>query len=131
MTSPASILLAEDEPYLRTVYSTYFEAAGFEVRAAANGREALELIRSAIPDLLLLDLWMPELNGFEVLDRLRHDPAAGRIKIVVLSAAIDAESRLEAFGSGALEYLDKGSSLEDLLACVRRIVAGAVAPEPA
>jgi len=98
-------------------------AAGHQVIEAADGREALDSFHKQRPDLMILDVWMPNLNGFEVLDELRHDPSSGRMKILMLSNLGDAETRLEAFSGGAVEYLVKGVSLPDLLTCVNGLLA--------
>src|SRR5436305_11791044 len=81
-TVAATLVLADDDDDLRAVYAPCLRAAGYTVHEAADGREALDLVREHRPALLLLDIWMPGLNGFEVLDGLRHDPAAGRLKVV-------------------------------------------------
>jgi DNA-binding response OmpR family regulator len=119
----ATIVLAEDDSDLRAVYATFLRSAGITVLEATNGREALDLVRARRPDLLLLDIWMPVLNGFEVLDGLRHDAAAGHTKVVMLSCQADADARLECFGVGACEFLVKGLPLVDLLGHVRRVLS--------
>jgi CheY-like chemotaxis protein len=121
----ATIVLADDDVDLRAVYGPCLRSAGHEVWEAADGREAVTCVRQLQPDLLLLDIWMPHFNGFEVLDMLRHDPAATRLKVVVLSNLGDADSRLEAFGCGAVEYLVKGLALSDLLAKIDSALAEA------
>ena len=115
-----TIVLADDDDDLRAVYAACLGAAGYSVVEAADGDAALALVRERRPALLLLDIWMPALNGFEVLDALRHDPAAGRLKVVVLSSQSDADARLEAFGAGAVAYVVKGLALAELLERVRR-----------
>jgi two-component system cell cycle response regulator len=126
----ATIVLAEDEGDLRAVYASYLRSAGYSVLEAAHGQEALDLVRAKRPNLLLLDIWMPVLNGFEVLDRLRHDPAACHTRVVMLSCQSDADARLECFGDGAVEFLVKGLPLIDLLAHIQRTLSGSVtAPE--
>ncbi len=116
----AIIVLAEDEDDLRAIYAAYLRSSGFEVHEATNGVEALELIRTRHPDLLLLDLWMPLLNGFGVLKALRHDGASGHTRVVVLSCQSDADARLECFGEGAVDFLVKGMPLADLVTHLRR-----------
>ena len=118
-----TIVLADDDDDLRAVYAACLGAAGYAVVEAADGRAALDLVRARRPELLLLDIWMPALNGFEVLDALRHDPVAARLKVLMLSAQSDADARLEAFGAGAVAYLVKGMALGDLLDQVRRVLA--------
>jgi CheY-like chemotaxis protein len=119
----ATVVLADDDDDLRAVYGPCLQAAGYTVREAANGLEAVEQVRKYRPDLLLLDLWMPGLNGFEVLDRLRYDPAAAHLKVVMFSVQSDADSRLEGLGGGAVEFLIKGLGLADLQARLGRILA--------
>ncbi len=111
----AIIVLADDDDDLRDIYASALRNAGHQVSEATDGRSALDSVRSLRPDLILLDIWMPGLNGFEVLDALRHDPAGARLVIVVLSNLSDAEARLEAFASGASAYLVKGQPLVELL----------------
>lgn len=124
----ATIVLADDSDDLRAVYGDCLRSRGHEVHEAADGREAVELVHRVAPDLLLLDIWMPRLNGFEVLDVLRFDGVAGRLKVVMLSIVADGDSQLEAYGGGAVEYLVKGLALSDFLARVEGVLAGSEAP---
>jgi DNA-binding response OmpR family regulator len=107
----ASIVLADDDEDLRAIYGPCLRSAGHTVREASGGTEALELVREHRPDLLILDVWMPRCNGFEVLEALKHDPASTGLKILMLSNLGDADTRLECFEMGASEYLVKGMSL--------------------
>lgn len=118
----ASIVLADDCDDLRLVYATCLRARGHQVHEAADGREAVELVRSAHPDLLLLDIWMPGRNGFEVLDDLRFEAAAGRLRVAMLSVLSDGGTQLEAFGGGATEYLVKGLALSDFVERVEGLI---------
>jgi len=118
----ATILLADDSADLRTLYAPLLRLHGHEVHEAADGREAIEEARRLRPDLLLLDIWMPGLNGFEVLDALRCDPAATRTRVAMLSVLGDADAQLEAFGAGAVEYLVKGMSLSEFLERVEALL---------
>ena len=120
---PPMIVLADDDSDLRAVYALCLRRAGYHVVEVADGVEALESARAHRPALLLLDLWMPGLNGFEVLGRLREDPAAAPMRVVMLSCVADADSRLECFGAGADGYLVKGMPLTDLLDRVREELA--------
>jgi len=130
----ATIVLAEDDADLRALYAAYLRSAGFQVLEAPDGQQALHLVRAHRPPLLLLDIWMPVMNGFEVLDSLRHDAAAASTKVVMLSCLGDADARLQCFGVGAVEYLVKGLPLAELLRQVERSMASRpseAAPEPA
>jgi len=111
----ATLVVADDDDALREVYALSLRAAGHIVWEAIDGDSALEAIRMVRPSLLLLDLWMPGMTGFDVLDRLRHDSLGSRLKIVVVSNLGDADSRLHAFEAGATAYLVKGRSLEELV----------------
>lgn len=119
----STILLADDSAEIRSVYGPVLRSRGHEVVEAADGDEAIELTRRVRPELLLLDIWMPGRNGLEVLDELRGDPAATRTRVVMLSALGDAESQLEAFGAGAVEYLVKGMGLSEFLERVESLLA--------
>ncbi len=119
----ASIVLADDDEDLRAVYGPFLRSAGHTVLEAAGGAEALELVRSRRPDLLILDVWMPRVNGFDVLEALRYDPAATGLKILMLSNLGDADTRLECFEMGASEYLVKGLPLAELREKVDMLLA--------
>jgi len=118
----ASIVLADDDEDLRSVYAPFLRAAGHTVREASGGSDALELVRKHRPRLLILDVWMPGFNGFEVLEALRHDPASSGLKVLMLSNIGDADTRLECFEMGATEYLVKGLALVDLRARVEKLL---------
>jgi DNA-binding response OmpR family regulator len=118
----ASIVLADDDEDLRSVYVPFLRSAGHTVREASGGSDALELVREHRPELLILDVWMPGFNGFEVLEALRHDPASSGLKVLMLSNIGDADTRLECFEMGATEYLVKGLALVDLRALVERLL---------
>ncbi|WP_422930381.1 response regulator [Singulisphaera sp. PoT] len=110
------IVLADDESDLRLVYGSYLRAIGYEVFEAENGEDAVKLVLEAEPSLLLLDVWMPKLNGFEVLERLRHEPRAINVKVVMLSNIGDSDTRLEGFAVGVTDYWLKTASLKELQA---------------
>lgn len=127
----ASIVLADDEPELRAIYAACLRAAGHEVWEAADGREAIALVAQRRPALLILDVWMPILNGFEVLELLRKDPLATNLKVVMLSNLGDSDTRFEGFSVGVADYWVKGLSLAELQARVARLVAESeFAPDP-
>ena len=109
-----SIVLADDDEDLRAIYAPLLRSAGHAVWEASGGAEAVELVRQHRPRLLVLDVWMPGFNGFEVLEALRHDPASSGLKVLMLSSLGDADTRLECFEMGASDYVVKGLSLADL-----------------
>jgi CheY-like chemotaxis protein len=123
----AIIVLADDEPDLRAVFCEVLRRDGYEVWEACDGREALAMIAEHRPDLLILDVWMPVVNGFEVLDLLRDDPGSPALKVVILSNLGDADSRLEGFSAGVLDYWVKGLPLDEFRDRIRRVIATAPA----
>jgi DNA-binding response OmpR family regulator len=86
MTAARRILLVDDEPDLLHALQVRLRAAGYDCDTATNGKEALEKLAAARPDLLVLDLLMPEMNGYEVCHRLRQDPRLAGLPVLVLTA---------------------------------------------
>jgi DNA-binding response OmpR family regulator len=128
--SPATIVLAEDEADLRALYAECLRRDGYIVWEAADGAEALSLVRAHMPDLLLLDIWMPVLNGLEVLEQIGRTTEAVGVRVVVLSHATDAETRLEGFALGVDDYWTKDITLKDLCAGIRQVVSlGRIPPD--
>jgi len=116
----ATVVVADDDDDLREVFVDALTEAGHEVHSADDGRAAIEAVRVHRPDLLLLDVWMPVMTGFDVLETLRHDPMGSRLKVIVVSNLGDADSRLSAFEAGASAYLVKGRALSEMLELVAK-----------
>jgi CheY-like chemotaxis protein len=91
------ILVVEDEVQSRTLLENVFVLAGFSVHTATNGAEALRQLRNDIPDLMVLDLLMPWVNGLEVLATIREDPALTTLPVIVLTATPASQSDLQAY----------------------------------
>lgn len=119
----AEIVLAEDDQDLRAVYATCLREAGYVVWEAADGQDAVSLVAEHRPALLLLDVWMPVLNGFEVLEQIQSDPFATGLKIVMLSNLSDSDTRLECFAAGVTDYWVKGLPLAELCRRVEALLA--------
>jgi DNA-binding response OmpR family regulator len=119
-----TILLAEDDRFLRKAAETMLKRHGFAVTTAGDGEEALRLARAAPPGLLLLDLIMPKLQGFDVLKALKDDPATAAIPVIVLSnLGQDSDVQL-AKERGAVDYIIKSNiALEALVERVRAFFA--------
>ena len=117
-----TIVIADDDDDLRSIYADVLRHDGHVVHEASDGREALERVAEFQPALLLLDVWMPSLNGFEVLDRLRFLPEASGMKVVMLSNLGDSDALLEGYSAGVTDYLVKGLSLDDLLIHIRQAI---------
>lgn len=104
---PKRILLVEDDFALANVYLTRLIAEGFEVKRVANGEDALATALSFSPDLILLDVMMPKVSGFDVLDILRNTPETSKIKIIMLTALSQDSDKERAESLGVDEYLVK------------------------
>jgi DNA-binding response OmpR family regulator len=117
------ILVADDEPNIVAALEFLLQRNGFEVMVARNGEEALQLVESAAPDLVLLDVMMPVRSGYEVCRRIRERPEWSRIKIVMLSAkGRDAEVN-KGLALGADLYITKPFSTRDLVDRVKGLLA--------
>jgi DNA-binding response OmpR family regulator len=117
-----TIVLAEDDSALRSIYARSLRAAGHVVWEAEDGAQAVALVRSRSPELLLLDIWMPILNGLEVLERLKSTSEAVGLTVVVLSSHNDADTRLEGSALGIVDYWTKDISVSDLPGRVEQIM---------
>jgi CheY-like chemotaxis protein len=121
-----TVLLADDEQFVLVAYKDGLEHAGYNVLLAHDGAETLEVMRSARPDLVLLDLIMPKLNGFEVLQAVQADPELAGIPVAVFTNLSQISDEQEARGLGAVDFIVKADvSLNDLLARVGRVFAAA------
>jgi DNA-binding response OmpR family regulator len=99
--------MVEDDEALASVYLTRLEAEGFEVRRVNNGEDALATAEEYRPDLVLLDVMMPKVNGFDVLDILRNTPETANMKIIILTALSQESDKARAEALGADDYLVK------------------------
>jgi DNA-binding response OmpR family regulator len=116
------ILVVEDDQDLAELLSFNLRNAGFAIGTASDGVEALKKARSAAPDLILLDLMLPELDGFAVCEILRHDPATASVPIIMLTAMSGELARLAGLEAGANDYITKPFSPRQLLARVEAIL---------
>jgi two-component system phosphate regulon response regulator PhoB len=104
---PKRILLVEDDDALANVYQTRLQGEGFDVRRVSNGEEALAAALSYHPDLVLLDIMMPKVSGFDVLDILRNTPETANLKIIMLTALSQDSDKERADSLGVDDYLVK------------------------
>ncbi|GAB4169562.1 MAG: hypothetical protein Fur0039_08460 [Rhodocyclaceae bacterium] len=116
------ILVADDAPEARLLVRMRLEPFGFEVREAANGREALAVTETFDPELVLMDWRMPELDGLETMRRMRSRAGGARPKIVMLTANVMDESRSEALAAGADEFMPKPYEENDFYAMLERLL---------
>lgn len=128
MANPSSpdkpvILVVDDEPQILRVMRTSLPARGYDVRTASDGGQALDEIRRQAPDLIVLDLAMPEMGGLDVCQRVREFSA---VPIIVLSAKGAEGDKIAALDMGADDYVTKPFSLDELLARVRAVLRRAL-----
>lgn len=114
--SPSRILLVDDNTDMRNYVKRLLLSQGYQVRVAADGQAALAMIQQQIPDLVLTDVMMPRLDGFELVRILRSDPAVRDLPIILLSARAGEEARVEGLAAGADDYLTKPFAARELLA---------------
>jgi len=116
------VLIVEDEPDIRELVVHHLKREGYQVSVAASGEEALRQVQAFPPDLVLLDLMMPAMNGLEVCRRLRQDPVTASLPIVMLTAKGDEVDRVLGLELGADDYVVKPFSPKELLARVRAVL---------
>lgn len=120
---PKKIVLADDEQFIAVAYNDGLTRAGYTVVVAHDGAEALEKIKAERPDLVLLDLIMPKMNGFEVLKAVKADPELFKIPVMVLSNLSQATDEQEVRGLGAVDFLVKADiSLQELTERIKKLL---------
>lgn len=117
------ILIVDDEPTNLATLESFLIGEGYALHLASSGLMGLNLARQIVPDLILLDVMMPETDGFEVCRRLRADPELSRIPVIVVTALDDEHSRIEALRCGADDFVTKPCRREELRARVRTVVS--------
>ena len=118
------VLIIEDDNHVRPVLTRVVKRAGFQVAEAANGFIALELIQRAPPDLIVLDIRMPGIDGYEILRQLKQHPDHAHIPVIILTASdLGDAARQRARELGAAQYLEKPIGSEELLAEIKRILS--------
>lgn len=116
--SKYNVLAVDDIPLNLVLVQKMLSRFNFKMRTASGGQEALDAVATERPDLILLDLMMPGIDGFEVIRRLRENPATSDIQIVILSALNSNEDVIKGFNAGANDFIMKPIIMEKLLTCV-------------
>jgi len=116
--SQFEVLAVDDIPLNLLLVQKMLSRFNFKLRTAANGQQALDAVAAKKPDLILLDLMMPGIDGFEVIRRLRADPATADTQIVILSELNSNEDVVKGFNVGANDFIMKPIIMEKLLTCV-------------
>ncbi len=122
------ILLVEDDVNLRDIYFARFQAEGYELAVASNGEEALATAVKEKPNLIILDVMMPRISGFDVLDILRSTPETAHTKVIMMTALSEQADKDRGKSLGVDEYLVKSQvTLEDVVATVKKTLGSATA----
>ena len=117
------ILIVDDEPNIVTSLEYLMKREGFEVQVAVDGEAGLKAAAASAPDLVLLDIMLPKMNGFEVCERLRSNPAGRGMKIVMLTAKGRQADSARGMAAGADLYVTKPFSTRELVAQVKQLLA--------
>ncbi|MCB0010161.1 MAG: response regulator, partial [Anaerolineales bacterium] len=118
-----TVLIVDDTPAnLETLYS-YFESLGFEIMMAQNGPSALKRVEYVKPDIILLDVIMPGMDGFETCRRLKADDATKNIPVIFMTALTDTIHKVKGFQAGAADYITKPFQIEEVLARIQTHLA--------
>jgi DNA-binding NarL/FixJ family response regulator len=112
------LLLIDDDPNLILLVKDYLEFRGYEVVTAENGREALEVLESEVPDMIICDVMMPEMDGYQLVSTIRQDPKTSWIPVLFLSAKGQSQDRVKGLNIGADVYMVKPFEPEELVAQV-------------
>ena len=118
-----SVLIVDDEPNIVVSLEFLLEQAGYRVRVAHDGQEAWEAIERQPPDLVLLDVMLPRLSGFDLCQKIREHPDLQRVRVVMLTAKGREVEVSKGLALGADAYISKPFSTQDLLAQVRTLLA--------
>ncbi len=113
------VLIVDDVPKNLQVLASTLRAEDCQIAAATNGQKALDMLNKITPDLILLDVMMPELNGFQVCEKLKADPNTAELPIIFLTARTETEDIVKGFRLGAVDYVTKPFNPAELLARVR------------
>jgi two-component system alkaline phosphatase synthesis response regulator PhoP len=117
------ILIVDDEPHITELLRVNLDAAGYDVASAANGREAMERIDAARPDLIIMDVMMPEMDGWELCKTIKDDPDMTGVRIIMLTARDTDRDRLIGDGIFSVdEYVTKPFDVGMLMSLCRRLL---------
>lgn len=118
----AKILIVDDDPHILMPLEFLMIKNGYEVLIARNGMEAIGIIQKHIPDLVLLDIMMPDVNGYEICKLIRNTPGYERCKVVFVSAKTSEEDKKKGYELGASLYISKPFSTRDLVKKVAELI---------
>jgi len=116
------IVVADDDPIVVRFLTSVFQSEGFEVRGAEDGERALQMIRENRPDIVILDLVMPFMDGFEVCRQVRQSAETSQLPVIILSMRDKEQDALRAFEMGANDYVRKPFNALELVARARKLI---------
>jgi DNA-binding NarL/FixJ family response regulator len=119
----ARLLLVDDEPGLREAVQAYLEDSGYTVRAASNAREAWELLQQQLPDLVISDIMMPQVDGYQFLKQMREDERFKATPVIFLTARGMKADRISGYQAGCDAYIPKPFDPDELIAIVENVLA--------
>ncbi len=120
---PARLLLVDDEPGLREAVQAYLEDSNFSVDAASNAKQGWELLQQNLPDLVITDIMMPGVDGYQFLKQMREDPRFKALPVVFLTAKGMKSDRIQGYQAGCDAYLSKPFDPEELVVIVKNLLA--------
>jgi CheY-like chemotaxis protein len=124
MSEPTRVLLVDDDKAIVRACQLRLRAAGYQTTVAYDGPSALRIVRDAPPDVVVLDIRMPEMDGFEVLSRLQAEQATRSIPVIMLSANVAERAKTQALTQGARLFIEKPYRGEALVEALGQVVAG-------
>lgn len=125
-----TILVIDDDEANRQVLEILLRRENIRAIPAPDGKSGLELARSRQPDLILLDVFMPEEDGFEILEQLKQEPATAKIPVVIFTILEQEQSRKKAVAMGACDYITKPFDMKEIVLRIREIAERKKCPEP-
>lgn len=124
------VLVVDDDPAIRRILSQTLELEDYEVSGAADGEEALGMISEEMPDVVILDVMMPKMHGFDVLREIRQNPESSDLPVILLTAKSSAEDMWEGWREGVDYYMTKPFDVEELIRFLSYVLSGEYRREP-
>lgn len=115
------VLVVDDDPVVRLLVNEFLSAQGYEVQTVESGSECLNQVTEKKPDFVVLDLLMPEMNGIEVLKKLRSNPNTSEVPIVMMSSDFDSEAIANSYNVSADGYVQKPFGMRDILSALKEV----------
>ncbi len=116
------ILVVDDEQDISLILTSFLEMNGYQATSARDGVEAVEMVASLAPDLILMDVMMPDMSGYQVVRLLKSQPASRDIPVIMLTAKTEQSDRFWGLDSGADTYMNKPFELDDVLLEIQRLL---------